>query len=258
MSYLNYFKELNLDKYDVIVIYSDIMKLIYIESVNGKKFDGKGFLSSIKDSIKDYQTLIMPTFNWSFCHGVAFDYKNTPSATGALSNLALKDSDFKRTKHPIYSFAIYGKDRDKLYNNDYISAFSKESVFSYINDNISCQVGIGKNIYTIAHFVEETEFMDKIEHRYFKTFKNFYIDEYGNKSEKEYIMHVRDYDKNVVIDVTPLHNLVIDSNVTKIKKFENIDFYITEVKDLINIIRNDLKNTGGSLYCTYTGQKGLR
>lgn len=256
-SYTDYFKQLQLKDYDVIVLFSDISKLIFQERKKGVQFDVNLFLKSIKDWILPHQTLLIPTFNWGFCNGVPFDYKKTPSSVGAMGNFALKDSDFKRSKHPIYSFAIYGKDRDKLCEIDNKSAFGIDSIFSYISNSNSCQVGIDINIFTIAHFIEETEFIDKMEHRYLKSFNYDYIDEFGNTQKKDYIMLVRNLDKDVVIDVNPLREYVVKNNITKIIKINEIEFFFTKTSDLLEVIRKDLRETGGKLYCSYIGQKGL-
>lgn len=256
--YLRYFNDINTDQFSTIVIVSDMIKLI---RQVGSKFDGELFLESIKKNIKPHQTLLIPTYNWSFCHNMPYDYINTPSAVGLLGNLALKDKDFKRTKHPVYSFAVYGKDKDMLCSLDYKSAFSMDSVYGYIANNNSLQVGLGLNIYTMAHYIEETEYSEKINFRYLKDFTNEYIDEYGKKETRTYSMYVRYYDKNVEIDVTPLHKFMLDNKLVSVKEYGSIYniyyIYMMKISDLLDVVRNDLKTTGGRLYCTYDNQKGL-
>ena len=52
----------------------------------------------LKEKIGNTGNLLFPTYNWSFCEGKEFDYKNTKSLCGTLSNIALQRKDFKRTK----------------------------------------------------------------------------------------------------------------------------------------------------------------
>ena len=42
------------------------------------------------------------------------DFLNTKSATGALSKISLNNKDFVRSKNPIYSFSIYGKNKNEI------------------------------------------------------------------------------------------------------------------------------------------------
>lgn len=258
MLYTEYFKQFDFDEYNVILIYSDLFKLIQNSIQIEGSFDGQTFLDSIKQNIKQHQTLLIPTFNWEFCNGKGFDYNKTPSSTGYLGNLALQDKDFKRTKHPIYSFAVYGKDKDILFSNDYKSSFGADSVFAYMYNNKSVQLGISLNKSTIGHYIEEVLFGNKIPYRYLKTFKNRYIDEYGNQSMKEYTMFVRDYDKNVTFHAEEFYSYLVQKGYTKEYIYNDIPFYVTDIKVLCDIIYNDLEQTGGSLFQTYIGQKGIK
>ncbi|HRQ32328.1 MAG TPA: AAC(3) family N-acetyltransferase, partial [Anaerolineales bacterium] len=54
-------------------------------------------------------TLIMPTFNFDFNEGAAWDVRTTPSKMGVLTELVRLDPRAKRVFHPFYSFAILGK-----------------------------------------------------------------------------------------------------------------------------------------------------
>lgn len=77
-------------------------------------------------------TLLFHTFFWSFCHGGTFDYDKTLGETGILSNRALKRLDFIRTQHPIYSFAVWGKDARYLAALNNVDAFAHDSPFEYM------------------------------------------------------------------------------------------------------------------------------
>ena len=61
----------------------------------------------IEPRLLEKRNILFPTFNWDFCKGKSFNYNNTRSMTGSLSNVALKRPDFKRSKNPIYSFAVW-------------------------------------------------------------------------------------------------------------------------------------------------------
>ena len=100
ISYLELPKHWGLKQGDVILLTSDIMQLMFTAVRNGERFDRDAFLDAILDVIGQEGTLLIPTFNWDFCHGVPFDYHKTPCKTGALGGFALGRADFRRTQHP--------------------------------------------------------------------------------------------------------------------------------------------------------------
>ena len=51
-----------------------------------------------------------------------------------MGKTALKRDDFKRTKHPIYSFAVWSADQELLCNMDNKDAFGDDSLFQYMVD----------------------------------------------------------------------------------------------------------------------------
>ena len=93
---------------------SSILNLSIIHKKLGRTFFPDEIINQIQSVIGKNGTLLINSFNWDFCKGIDFDPKNTPSKTGALSNIALKRKDFMRTKNPIYSFLVSGKDQKNL------------------------------------------------------------------------------------------------------------------------------------------------
>ena len=141
ISYLELPKHWGLQRGDIVLLTSDIMQLMFTAMRQGERFERDAFLDAILGVIGDEGTLLIPTFNWDFCKGKTFDYYKTPCKTGSLGKIALKRDDFKRTKHPIYSFAVWGKDKEELCARDYKSSFGIESPFTY------CKERNAKNIF---------------------------------------------------------------------------------------------------------------
>ena len=140
-------------------------------------------------------TIILPTYNWGFCHGEVFDYRKTLGKTGGLGNIALKRKDFKRTKHPIYSFAVWGKDQEYLCKLQNKSSFEEESPFGYLRRNHAINILIDvpfDHSFTFTHYVEQMmEHELEIYYRYHKDFTSLYIDQDGNEEMRTYSMFVR-------------------------------------------------------------------
>lgn len=118
---LKILQEQGIKKGDILLVSSDVTQLILklcggIENFNrsiAKKYCND-IIDTLQNLIGEEGTLLFPTYNWGWCKGKPFIYEKTLGETGALGNAALKRTDFKRTKHPIYSFAVWGKDKDKL------------------------------------------------------------------------------------------------------------------------------------------------
>ncbi|MDR1803346.1 MAG: AAC(3) family N-acetyltransferase, partial [Treponema sp.] len=111
-------------------------------------------------------------------------YHKTPSMTGSLSRVALKRKDFIRSRHPMYSFAVWGKYQDFLYLLDNTDSFGDNSPFNFLYKNL------GKNLimdvdyqhcFTFLHYVEEAV---GVVYRYIKHFSAIYIDEQSRSEEK--------------------------------------------------------------------------
>ena len=243
-----------LKKGDKVMISSDVKALIYECLSHDDDTDLNQFLDGIIDIIGPTGTIFVPTFNWDFCKGKTFDYKKTPCKTGSIGKIALKRADFKRTKHPIYSFAVWGADRDEICAKDYKSSFSIESPFEY------CRIHDAKNIFidvecqhsfTFVHFVEEQV---GISYRYLKDFTADYIDEDGNVSQRTYSMNVRDLDLDIFLTIYPFEEDFKAIGASRRFKINGIDMKVVDMGKVYPIIAEDVKNNRSRKLCTYKGQ----
>ena len=197
ISYLDLPKHWGLEKGDSVLLSSDIMQLTFTSLRNGERFDRDKFLEAILDTIGPDGTLLIPTFNWDFCHGVAFDYHKTPCKTGTLGTVALNHPAFRRTQHPLYSFAVAGKDQQLLCDMENVSSFGDDSPFGYLEH---CH---GKNVLINLHYTDCFTFVCGVNsYRCPKTFTGQYIDAEGRESTRSYSMLVRSYELYEETDLT--------------------------------------------------------
>ncbi|MDR0964077.1 MAG: AAC(3) family N-acetyltransferase [Clostridium sp.] len=194
--YLELAKHIPIQKGDIIYLISDILELVKNCKVHGEKFECEAFLRTICDTIGSEGTLLIPVFNWDFCKGKTFDYRTTRGKTGALGNAALKMTEFRRTKHPLYSFMVWGKDAEFLTKLDNISGFGFDSPFQYLHRHDGKALSIGIKHYVGNTFIHYVEQMQNVAYRYEKTFSAKYIDENGAEDIKSYSMFVRDLEIN--------------------------------------------------------------
>ncbi len=255
VSYLDIVSQLDINKDDIILVSSDILKLLIVSRKNNEHFDSEKFIDTIIEKIGNTGTLLFPTYNWDFCKGKVFDYCNSKSQAGSLSNIALKRKDFIRTKHPIYSHAVWGLDSQYLFNIDNKSAFGPDSVFNYLYENKAKQLFIGPKesfwyikAYTSIHYIEEKI---GVKYRYIKNFAAPYINEIGQKKNKTYNMYVRDLDykdsfnNQLTTQVSPIiTDLLIENNYYKMNLINENYFVSIDMFGIGNILYNSIKGDG--------------
>ena len=245
---------LKIEKGDVILLTSDITDLFLQCQENGEIMDVNILLDNFQEAIGEEGTLLVPTYNWGFCQGKAFDYKKTPSKTGAICNAALRRKDFTRTKHPIYSFAVWGKDAVKLAAMDNIESFGPDSPFAYLEQVNAKNVFIGaslRNSFTYIHYIEQKL---GAKYRYSKKFKSHYIDQNKVDTVKEYAMYVRDLDLGVVCAPDPFVDTLYANHIVQHGHINGVPYEVIRFNDVTPFIQEDILHNKSKNLCRYHGQ----
>ncbi|QNK87239.1 AAC(3) family N-acetyltransferase [Sporosarcina sp. resist] len=249
MDYDKVIASFNLQKGDVVLIGSAMKGLALAARKVGEKLDLDKLIDKLIEEIGAEGTLLFPTYNWDFCSGIAFDYNNTVSKTGALSKAALKRNDFSRTKHPIYSFAVWGKDKERLISMNNKSAFSADSPLAYLHKNDAKMVMIDvdyQNSFTFFHYVEE---MEQVAYRYMKEFTGTYIDENDETRIDTYSMYVRDIEKGVLTKVDDMGDEIDRKGVATVSVVHDVECRVVDLNRSYELIRYDIiHNEAKKLY----------
>ena len=169
--------------------------------------------------------------------------------------MALKRDDFSRTKHPIYSFAVWGKGKEDLLKLNNKSSFGIDSPFSYFKDNNFKNLFIDKDCqhsYTFVHYVEEQE--GPVPYRYLKDFTANYIDEAGNEYSATYSMNVRDLDMDVFILIYPYEAEWEADGILKRFYINDIEYKLIDIAATYPSIAEDVRNNKSRKLCSYIGQ----
>jgi aminoglycoside 3-N-acetyltransferase len=253
---------LQISKGDILYVTSDIRELMITCRNNGEEFKCELFIESLQNAVGMEGTLLFPTFNWNFCIGIPFDYYKTKGKTGSLGNFALEMPCFKRTPHPLYSFAVWGKAQNDLMMLDNKSGFGEGSPFEYMHKNnaktmtIGLTPGfiktpqVGRMGNTFKHYVEQ---MHKVDYRYEKEFTTLYTDANGNTENRTYSMYVRDLDKNPVSKPSGIiYQIMLDLGICKYFEINGVHFHITDLAGMFEVISLELRyNNANNLY-TFT------
>ena len=237
------------------MVSSDVRRLLLTGMSQGDSMDLNVFLEGLMDVIGTEGTILIPTYNWDFCKGKTFDYRTTSCKTGSLGKIALKRTDFIRTKHPIYSFAVWGRDADKLYRMENTDSFGQDSPFAYLKEMKAKNLFIDvtyQNSFTYVHYVEEWE--GNVSYRYCKDFTAGYVDARGEKSVRTYSMFVRNLDKDVQVTINPMESVFVEKGAVRQYTINDISFRMLDLEKAYQLIKEDIISNKSRRLCSYIGQ----
>lgn len=255
-AYLAPIRQLGIQLGDVLFVSSDIKRLLfgYYE-----QYDEMPSLDDIIDYLQqligEEGTLIFPTYNWGFCRGTAWDYNKTKCETGSLSTAALKRKDFRRTLHPIYSFAVWGKGQEELCQLTNTSSFGFDSPFAWLDKthakNLIIDVSF-TNCLTFVHYVEQLSGV--VNYRYEKNFTADYTDAEGRTCARTYSMFVRDLDLDVENDFDSMEEQLLVDGIAQRMYINEIPITLLDMHNVVEPILADVKHNRSRKLCKYKGQ----
>ena len=237
--YDSIFENLNISVGDILLIATDLKKVIRSLVKKRLKFDADVFINYFKNRVGNDGAVLFPTYNFDFCEGVNFDYYKTESKMGFITNIALGRNDFIRTQHPIYSFAVSGKYCNDFFNLNNKQAFGLDSPFALLHRLNAKMLLIDvdyQNSFTFVHYVEQQE---KVNYRFHKEFNALYTDNNGKVENKVYSMFVRK--NNIQTNVNPIGKTLEEQGASE--KFE-IDKHVIRLIDLkksFDVIKNNIQ-----------------
>ncbi|MBM3143729.1 MAG: AAC(3) family N-acetyltransferase [Chloroflexi bacterium] len=205
-------------------------------------------IDALLDVLGDEGTLIMPTFNFDFCTGEPWDARETPSHMGVITELVRKDPRSRRVFHPIYSFAIIGKQAEFLTRERYKSSYGRNSLFGKLRelDGKIMVIGLRYNdSMTFFHHVEELEGVD---YRYLKTFTGMVTDEDGNTYEDSFQMLVRDIEKGVETMVDPMGALAEEAGVIAVRQVGQAKVSLMKANAIYDFTAREMRRDPKLLY----------
>lgn len=251
--FLQWLNNLNwIGRGDCIYVVSEVLGLAKLYREYGSKLSLDSLIESLQQAVGEEGTLLFPTFNWDFCKGVGFDYYKTPSRTGALSRAALKRSDFARTIHPLYSFAVWGARQKELLENASIDSFGPGTNFENLYDWKAKILAIGLPALCGVSYIHHVEQMVGVPYRYSKDFVADYTDATGVRSQRTYRMYVRNLEMNPrhINGFQPLEEQMRSQGLIKTDYYRKlVPCHQVRILDLDEAVRKDIReNDSRNLY----------
>ncbi len=251
------FEEIGLQKGDIVYVSSDItgVMLTAMKEMGFKDRDSKEkLLNTIIDTLQELVgnegTLLFPVYNWDFCKGVPFDIRTTKGQVGSLNNHILTNrTDFVRTKHPLYSLMVWGRDAKLLEAMDNQDSWGPNSPFAYLHRNGGKELCFNLNAtqgMTFKHYVEESL---KVPYRYQKFFMGEYTDVDGYTETRVYSMYVR----RLEVSLTPSQTteFFVEKGCCSRVKFRGMDMAAISLAQAYDALSDDLLHNGGHNVYTF-------
>jgi aminopeptidase-like protein/aminoglycoside N3'-acetyltransferase len=222
------FRELGVTKGDVLFIHSSY------KSFGGVDGGPQAVIDALLDVIGLEGTLIMPTFNYDFLKGVAWDFRTTPSQMGVLTELVRTDPRAKRMHHAIYSMSAIGKRANEVATHRSNDCFGETTIFKKFRDWDAKILILGLAYSKSITFLHHCEQAAGVEYRFLKEFKGRAIDSNGVAHDESYTMFVRNVDMGVVLDFEPIGAL-LDSKVVTRRKIGEADVRLMKCRDVFAV-----------------------
>lgn len=201
-------KSAGVEKGDTILIHSNLSRTLRRVVKMGGEANPSIIVKSFLCALGKEGTLIAPLFNFDFTQGIPFDIRESKSAMGAFTETVRKWPGAVRTGHPIYSFAVVGKNTDLFQGLSNFSGYGPDSPFAILH-KIHGKIGIidlpDQHSMTFYHYVEES---NNVPYRYHKTFTNNYTGMDGVTRQKTFGLFVRDIENGVLTKVDPMGEIL--------------------------------------------------
>lgn len=227
---------------DRVYLSSNIMQLAFLAMQHGEQFSPDRLIDSFQQILSPEGTLLIPTFHFNFSNHGIYDYCNTPCSTGALGNAALKRADFKRTLHPMHSFAVWGKDQSLLCFMENRNSFGDDSPFGYMLEKNVIQIMLGADYQQCMTFVHFVERQADVPYRFYKEFTGTYTDANGISNTRTYEYPARYLEMGSVEKFNRIGKILEEKSISKKILINNLPVIRVPLADSYPIIYEDAKN----------------
>ncbi len=209
--------KLDIQKNDTICIHSEIFK--FGQFANDPKQCIEKIIDCFKEIVGEDGTILMPTFTYSYCKQKDYDKINSASTMGVLTEVFRKQANVVRTNDPLFSFAVFGKNKDKYLKNLH-SSFGPDNVYEILKKEKGKIVLFGTNNfgYTFSHYLEEYH---NVPYRFFKTFSGVTIFEDGSRKNTSIEYFVRRLDEPSILIVETQKDILKKASAYKELSFGN-------------------------------------
>ena len=225
---------------DVLVVQTGI--LFGIPNRNLKR---RAFVEYLFEALRSLKvdTMIIPTFSFSFCNHEDYDVIKTKSCLGMLADYALGVDGVRRTHDPLLSMAVIGKEINLLGEALAENSLGPGSAFDIIhhltrNVKFLCYGSEFSEYFTYIHYVEK---MLEVPYRFDIGFDGTIIDEKGVSKKRTQYIHT------ACGGVEPaafpqLKQSLINDKAMEVKRTGSTDLVCVAEPDVFRMIEHKLRD----------------
>lgn len=233
-------ESLEIERGDRIWLSSEVVRLALLCKKVGAEFDASALLDCFQAAVGEEGTLLLPTFSFVFSNTGKYDYTRTKGVTGVLGNIALQRNDFVRTKHPMHSFAVWGKDQEKLCMMENKHSFGTDSPFAYCKENNVKQIMLGTDYVHAMTFVHYAETMCAVPYRFPKSFTGKYVTSDGTEEERTYDYAARRLDVGTTEQFNRIGEILEKQGFAQMKDYCGVVSRVVLLGDSYDLICEDI------------------
>lgn len=234
--------ELDIVSGEKIWLSSDVIKLAFMLKKEKQKLNADYLIDCIINRIGPDGTILIPTFSFEFSNCGFYDYSNSVGTTGILGNVALRRPDFKRTSHPMHSFAVYGSDKDLLVNMNNKHSFGEDSPFRFCLDNDVRQIMLGTDYTKAMTYVHYVETVCCVPYRFLKLFSGAYITEEGKEERRTYEYAARRLDVGTIEQFNRIGKVLEEKGIAHEYDYKGYISHDVRLGECFDVIKNDIMN----------------
>lgn len=242
-------KSIEADKCDILFVHTDVA--FGMPNVDLKR---KEYLDLLYNSLLalNVETLIFPSFTYSFCNNENYDVRNSKTSMGALIEHIRKKEGVKRSLDPLLSMIAFGKNENIVEGDVGNHSLGKNSVFNRLHncDNVKF-LFFGADFaeyFTYVHYVEK---MLEVPYRFDKAFSGKIIDYDGNEYEDIHYIHTQCGGVKLKNYQQMKEELIAD-NKLKTAKMGNSEIAAISEADAYNAIYNRISKNINSFVEPFT------
>jgi len=192
--------------------------------------------------VGDAGNIVVPTFNFEFCKGSAYDVKETPSQRMGIFSEYVRTLNYSiRSKHPIQSISVFGEKAKHICSHDTYSAFETNSPFDKLLKLDAKVLLLGAHAQAVS-FVHVAEEQNNVPYRYWKEFNGQYYDGEGAVSHRSYGSFVRNLEINPILKLNKVERILIDRELVQKTKFSFGNLSLFNARDFVAVVNDKLKH----------------
>lgn len=249
MDYRSFVEQFHINKGDRIWLSSELIKLALQFKKENIRFDGSLLIDEFQKAVGKDGTLLLPVFSFEFSNKGRYDIIKTKGATGALGNIALGRNDFKRTQHPMHSFAVWGKDKEELVSLQNRNSFGVDSPFGYCLGKHVRQIILGTDYVHAMTFIHYVEYVCNVPYRFAKSFTGQYVTREGIEEQRTYDYPARKLEIEPKEIFNQMGRILEERGASRKIDISGIDCYDINLAASFSIICDDIiENKCKSIY----------